>query len=197
MKRFPLLPTLFVAAACLTMIGLGIWQLQRAAWKDGLIKQYAAAQSLPPMAYPAVPLPKDLPLFRRSSVLCLSVASWSEVAGRSAKGETGWAHIAQCRTGAEGPGVTVVAGWSKALGDPAWKGGEVNGIIAPDSKSVIRLVSDAPLAPGLQQSAPPSLDDVPNNHLGYAFQWFFFAIVAAVIYVLALRRRNAASRKPD
>jgi surfeit locus 1 family protein len=31
---------------------------------------------------------------------------------------------------------------------------------------------------------------VPNNHLLYAIQWFFFALAAAVIYVLALRRRT-------
>jgi surfeit locus 1 family protein len=28
-----------------------------------------------------------------------------------------------------------------------------------------------------------------NNHLLYAGQWFFFALAAAVIYVLALRRK--------
>lgn len=189
MKRLPLIPTLIVAVACLTMIGLGIWQWQRAAWKDGLLKQYAAAQNLPEIAYPSVPLPKQLPLFRRASGLCLAVESWSTVAGRNIKQEAGWAHIAACRTGAEGPGIIVVVGWSSALTKPDWKGGEVSGVIAPDNKHVIRLVSDKPLAPGLQASAPPSLEDIPNNHLGYAFQWFFFAIVAAVIYALALRRR--------
>jgi surfeit locus 1 family protein len=30
---------------------------------------------------------------------------------------------------------------------------------------------------------------VPNNHLSYAIQWFFFATTAVVIYVLALRKR--------
>jgi len=30
---------------------------------------------------------------------------------------------------------------------------------------------------------------VPNNHLAYAVQWFLFALVAGVIYVIALRRR--------
>jgi surfeit locus 1 family protein len=50
----------------------------------------------------------------------------------------------------------------------------------------------APPAPGLQPSAPPSLADVPNNHFGYAVQWFIFAGVAAFIYGLALRRRRRA-----
>ena len=38
----------------------------------------------------------------------------------------------------------------------------------------IRLTG-ATAAPPLAPSAPPSLDDVPNNHRFYAFQWFFFA----------------------
>jgi surfeit locus 1 family protein len=37
--------------------------------------------------------------------------------------------------------------------------------------------------------APPDPADIPNNHLAYAGQWFFFALTALVIYVLALRRR--------
>jgi surfeit locus 1 family protein len=188
-KRVPLIPTLFVAAACLTMIALGVWQLHRADWKNGLLRQYEAARGMPPIAYPSVPLPKDPPLFRRASGFCLSVADWSAVSGRNLKGEAGWAHVAHCRTGAEGPGLTVVAGWSNNFVDPVWKGGTVTGIIAPDTQSIIRLVSDAPLAPGLERSAPPDLNDIPNNHRAYAFQWFFFAAIAAAIYAIALRKR--------
>jgi surfeit locus 1 family protein len=189
-RRLPLLPTLLVVATCLTMIGLGIWQLQRAAWKEALLKQYAAAQNLPPIAYPGVPTPRNLPLFRKSQVFCLSVEGWTPVAGRNAKGDSGWSLMASCRTGAEGPGVFVDAGWSKKFDTPDWKGGSVSGILAPDTKHVLRLVSDKPLAPSLVASAPPSLDDVPNNHLAYAVQWFVFVSIAAGIYVLALRRRK-------
>jgi surfeit locus 1 family protein len=31
---------------------------------------------------------------------------------------------------------------------------------------------------------------LPNNHLMYAGQWFFFALTALVIYVLALRKKR-------
>jgi surfeit locus 1 family protein len=189
-KRLPILPTLLVSVACLTMIGLGIWQLKRAAWKEALLAQYAAAQNLPPIAYPSVPMPSNLPLFRKSEVLCLSVESWTPVAGRNAKGESGWSLMASCRTGAEGPGVFVDAGWSNKFDTPAWKGGSVTGVLAPDTKHVLRLVSDKPLVPSLVASAPPSLEDVPNNHMGYAVQWFIFAGIAALIFGLALRRRK-------
>jgi surfeit locus 1 family protein len=51
------------------------------------------------------------------------------------------------------------------------------------------LVATQPAA-GLEPSAPPSIIDVPNNHLAYAVQWFLFAGIAAIIYLLALRRRQ-------
>ena len=52
----------------------------------------------------------------------------------------------------------------------------------------MRLVADG-AAPGLQPSARPSIESIPNNHRGYAVQWFLFAATAIVIYLLALRRR--------
>ena len=53
----------------------------------------------------------------------------------------------------------------------------------------LMLISKA-AAPGLQPTAKPDLSSVPNNHLSYAVQWFLFALVASVIYVLALRWRQ-------
>ena len=85
--------------------------------------------------------------------------------------------------------MVVDAGWSK---DPnaksSWTGGVVTGVIGPDRKAKLRLVSGEGLG-GLVASAPPSLDSIPNNHRFYAAQWFFFAFAALVIYVLALRKR--------
>ena len=52
----------------------------------------------------------------------------------------------------------------------------------------MRLVSDHGLG-GLEASAPPSLDNIPNNHRAYAAQWFIFAFIALVIYFIALRKR--------
>jgi cytochrome oxidase assembly protein ShyY1 len=30
---------------------------------------------------------------------------------------------------------------------------------------------------------------MPNNHLAYAVQWFLFAAIALIIYIIAVRRR--------
>jgi cytochrome oxidase assembly protein ShyY1 len=174
------------------MIGLGIWQLQRAGWKNGLIDQYRAAATLPAIAWPTIPPedPESL-YYRRAAGFCTEVTGWRTGAGRNRGGQSGWSHIASCRTGGlEGPGMQVEIGWSRShqrVRD--WRGGPVAGTIAPDRDHRIRLVAEA--APeGLEPSAVPDPSGVPNNHLLYAFQWFFFAIAAAVIYVLALRRRQ-------
>jgi len=71
-RRLPLIPTLIVAAAVAVMIGLGIWQLQRAKWKEGLLARYAEAQKLPPIAWPTMPMSDaQLPLFRYATGVCL------------------------------------------------------------------------------------------------------------------------------
>jgi cytochrome oxidase assembly protein ShyY1 len=75
-----------------------------------------------------------------------------------------------------------------------WTGGPVSGIIAPDNKTRIRLVA-ASAPPGLETVAPPTLASISNNHRSYAFQWFAFAGIAALIYGLALRLRWKKEQK--
>lgn len=203
MKRLPLIPTLVVALAIAAMIGLGLWQLQRARWKEGLIARYAAAEGLPPVAWPVFSPAPDALLFRRSSVMCLEPVSWSVAGGQDRAGNSGWRHIVECRTGAEGPGAAIDIGWSKDFGlKPRWRGGLVEGVLTsrPDHRSLIATLMGAPkppglllvanqAAPGLRPSARPSAADIPNNHRAYAVQWFLFAGVAGLIYLLALRKR--------
>lgn len=198
MRRWPVIPTLLVGLAVAAMIGLGLWQLlDRRPQKLAYRQQLAANPGKPPIAFPR--MPDETLLFRRASGLCMEPVS-IKLAGA---GASGFRAIAECRTGAEGPGMAVQLGTTR---DPkakvAWRGGEVTGYIAhaPGGQSLIgaaldpepqrlMLVSATPLA-GLSSNAPPNVDSVPNNHLAYAGQWFFFAAVASVIYVLALRRRH-------
>lgn len=189
MKRLPFWPTVVVGIAIGVMIALGVWQLQRMAWKEALLAEYATASDRPAIAWPVVPDAEVLPLYRKSSVNCLSVTDWRASSGRNARGQAGWVHIAACSTGAEGPGAQVVAGWSLRPDDPVWDGGQVSGVIAPDSMHLVRLVAAPPVA-GLEAVQPPSPEDIPNNHWAYAIQWFLFAGIAAVIYGLAVARRT-------
>jgi surfeit locus 1 family protein len=189
-RRLPIVPTIVVAAAVALMIGLGVWQLQRAKWKEGLLVQYSAAQKLPPITWPTVPLRTDqLPLFRHATGVCLRPIARHAVAGENRTGEPGYVQIVDCATGAEGPGMSVEVGWSKNPNAKInWPGGPVSGVIAPDRHARMRMVA-ATAPPGLEPSAPPSLDSIPNNHRSYALQWFSFAAIALIIYGLAVRKR--------
>jgi len=178
--RVPIIPTIFVAAAVATMIALGIWQLGRRAEKEALIARYeAAAGSDAPVAFPLTGEGEDV-LFRRSQIDCASVTAIEPVSGTSAKGQKGWVQRATFASG-----VSVDLGYTRDIARPDFAGGIITGVIAPGP----RLVADPPVA-GLQPMAKPDPGDLPNNHLAYAGQWFFFALTALVIYVLALRRRG-------
>lgn len=206
MTRFPILTTLFVLAAMATMIALGFWQLDRRAEKAALLALYRANLSQPAMAFPKAAPVADAALFRPSSLMCLEVTGWRTEAGRSVNGASGYRWIAQCRTGAEGPGALVDMGVTRnPTQQPTWLGGQVSGRISTEpshmslfdriggKREVLRpMLISATAAPGLSPSAPPSPDDVPNNHLAYAVQWFLFAGIAGIIYLLALLRRMRA-----
>lgn len=202
--RIPLIPTVLVALACAAMVALGLWQWQRRDEKAALIALYAANRQEPAeIGFPELAPVPDAALFRRSRAMCLEQVEWQVTGGRDRQGRSGYRYIAQCRTGAEGPGLLADMGVSpRPDAKPQWAGGEVAGVITtePETRSIVSrwFGDDVPLrpmlvattpAPGLTASQPPSTDDVPNNHFAYAIQWFLFAGLAALIYGLALRRR--------
>jgi cytochrome oxidase assembly protein ShyY1 len=184
LRRIPVIPTLLVLAAVAVMIRLGFWQLDRLHQKEALLADYAAAASMSS----DVPFPQDakaaeMALYRHATVDCRKVANPSSMAGSNTAGEPGLAHVVDC-TLPDGGTARVVLGWSRDPANPDWRGGVVQGIVAPGP----RLVADPPLA-GLAANARPDPANIPNNHLSYAVQWFLFAATALVIYVLALRKR--------
>ena len=197
MRRVPVVTTLIVLAAAAAMVALGIWQLQRRDWKEAMLARYARNQTLPPVAFPTIPV-GDALLYRRVGAFCLQPTGW-RVEGA---GSHGWRLIAQCRTGAEGPGFDVELGQTHdPNARPAWHGGRVTGYIAPapshrslidglfsTAPTILMIIADRPL-PGLAASPRPSPDTIPNNHLAYAVQWFIFAGLSVAIYAIALGRR--------
>ena len=206
MRRLPLLPTLIVALAVATMIGLGIWQLQRASWKEALLADYARAESLPPVDLdPLLAGGRPLPelSFRRALVTCDARDAAIEArAGRSAGDVSGQSFLVACRPGAAGLAgrLRINAGWSDR--PDAVRRLTLSGIVAGrlgavDADGPIILTAATPAAPLATASAPPTLDTIPNNHMFYAWQWFFFAAAAAVIFALALRKRSAPKLPPE
>jgi surfeit locus 1 family protein len=205
-KRLPILPTLVVAAAVATMIALGIWQLQRAAWKEALLASYVEASALPVVDLD--PLlddpPETLPplAFRRVLVSCRADEVAPDIhAGRNQAQTVGQVYVVPCRPGAAGLAgrLRVNAGW--AARPDALRRLSLSGIVAGRMGAVEAdgpvILTAASAAPPLVPAAPSSIENIPNNHRAYAFQWFFFAAVAALIYALALRRRGAPSLPPE
>jgi cytochrome oxidase assembly protein ShyY1 len=189
------------------MIALGCWQLQRRGDKEAVLAVARTNLTAPATIFPrSGPVPVQV-LYRPSSLICLRVAGWDVQAGGAADGSSGFRYIARCVTGAEGPGALVALGVGNRPDlKPAWRGGRVAGWISeePDHRSlwsrmtgpatVLRPMLIAQQAPvGLKQIAPPRVEDVPNNHLAYAVQWFLFAGIAAVIFLIAVRCRTRDS----
>lgn len=189
MSRLPLWPTLVVAAAVATMIALGFWQLERRAWKEALIARFERAETMSAaVEWPRDAAAREAAQFRHSRVLCERVLSQSASAGRNKAGETGWAQTARCRLDGGGE-AEVLLGWSRDPTVRSWSGGEVLGFVAPGASGAVRLIAAPPPA-GLAPLARSDPRDIPNNHLAYAVQWFFFAATALAIYLLALRKRQ-------
>lgn len=192
-RRWPIVPTLIVALAVATMLGLGFWQLlDRHPRKQAYLAQLLDNPTKPAVSFPD--RPDEALLFRRTSAICAAPAA-VRVEGA---GAAGFRAIATCANG-----LIVQLGTTRnPMASVIWAGGPVQGTIAnaPGGQSLIgslidpqppkQLLVASPPAAGLAPNPPSKLDSVPNNHLAYAGQWFFFAGIASVIYVLALRRRR-------
>ncbi|MFM6930758.1 MAG: SURF1 family protein [Novosphingobium sp.] len=195
MRRLPVVPTIIVLIAVGIMIRLGFWQLDRLAEKEGELTRLAQNVAAAVIDFPANRFDQSN-LFRPARLDCRSPGNFS-VQGA---GKAGFRIIATCASGAR-----VQLGTARNPSIKAqWSGGVVTGSIGqvPDSRPMIvtafdhaprelMLVADTPLA-GLAANPPRSLEEVPNNHLSYAVQWFLFAGIALVIYLLAVRKRLAA-----
>lgn len=199
MKRLPLLPTLVVLIAVATMVGLGFWQIARAQEKEAALARIAGNVRAEAVSVtPGMGLEANL---LRPVTLTCTGGSPTRLAGA---GKYGFRVIADCAAGLEAPIAVQLGTKRQPVPEAAWGGGAVSGYLAPapDSRSLLRQLFDRaptgmmvvavpPLA-GLAANPPAGLDGIPNNHRSYAVQWFAFASIALIIYVLALRRRRQA-----
>lgn len=101
MRRFPWFLTLFTLPALALLIGLGVWQVQRLAWKEALIDQADAAATSAPAPIEKVLKAAD-PEFRKAQVTCPGLATARFVELQSIHdGDPGARLISICRA----PGV--------------------------------------------------------------------------------------------
>ncbi len=181
------------------LIGLGVWQLQRAAWKEALLAELERSRAAPPVDLGAGPIPGDLAGFRRVALVveCPPQAGTAR-AGRARDGRPGYALILACEAG--GARLSLDAGWSprpdagRSTGRPvALSARRVEGVLVPQRRDDgTWLLVAAESLPGLVPSAPPDPASIPNNHRAYAVQWFGFAVILSIIYAAYVRRWRAA-----
>ena len=220
-------PLVVGIAGVIVLAGLGVWQLQRLAWKEGVLAEIEARITGPVEKLPEAPeaerdrfLPvratgdfdgRDVPVFLSHSggPIYRLVAAFETTRGRRIMvdrgGISGLSDLTPARRTAPMAGVTV-------LGNLHWPD-EVDGWTPePDARGVFfgrdiaamaevlgtepllvvaRDVSEnTPLATPL----PVTATGIPNNHLGYAVQWFGLAAVWAGMTIFLLwriRKRTA------
>ena len=173
------------------MIGLGIWQLQRARWKEALLARYAQAEKLPPIAWPTVPLRDDqLPLFRHATGVCLRIVGQRAVGRREPRRRARLCPDRRLRdrrrrAGDERRGRLVEG--PEREGQLDRRPGQRDHRARPADPACGWLRQAR--RPGFEPSAPPSLASDPQQPSLLCAQWFAFAAIALIIYGLALRKR--------
>jgi surfeit locus 1 family protein len=109
--RFPWGLTLASALVFVLLVSLGVWQVQRLQWKQGLIRDAEAAAGLPP-APPAEVFGADRPEFRKVALVCPGLATAPYVELQSIHdGLAGVRLISACPRPGDGPTLLVDRGF--------------------------------------------------------------------------------------
>lgn len=216
--RFPWSLTIVCAVAVIVLIGLGVWQVQRLQWKQGLIARAEAAAelaSVPLETLATLPNPEF-----RSTVLPCDFQDQPYIELQSIHdGQAGTRIIAACqgwlvdlgfvpdtvsarpaRQPAAVPGITAQVRKVEApnaFAPPP----EGNRFYARDSAAMSRALGvQGPVRPYVLfatgsawpqwQALEPSAPPpaFSNNHLGYAVTWFGLALAVIGFYIALLRR---------
>jgi surfeit locus 1 family protein len=217
-RRFPIGLTITTLVAFAILVGLGVWQLKRLAWKEDLLARIEVLKTAP-----AQPLAAVLARAKTGEDV-----AWTRVAVECASdkpetlplvygvrdGDIVWRATAICRTSAAGYGAILLdLGVVKALtGQPtpapvtlAAPTQATGVLMAPKSlggdraATVARFAADKP-APYILMvesatPAPPGITPAPlpaeisNRHLEYALTWFGLAVTLLFIYAAMLWRK--------
>jgi surfeit locus 1 family protein len=179
------------------LIGLGVWQLHRAEWKADVLLRLEANAEAPLVDLRGRPIPDDAEFRQVRLTLSCPAATPERRAGRNAEGQSGYAHLLPCATDEEP--VWRNLGWTARPDPMPVDGGtvEVEGRLVRD-RTGDWVLFETTTRPGLQPSAAPTVDTIPDNHRLYAVQWFSFAVILAAIYgaYLVRWRRQLAAAPP-
>ena len=117
--RLPLWPTLFTLVALPMLIALGLWQLERAAWKESLLSRLTVAAQAPMRDVGMVPLTHELAFRPVRMVVQCPKQKPIQRAGEAQDGRSGYAQQLLCKA-PMGEDMLLVAGWSERI-DPLWQ----------------------------------------------------------------------------
>jgi surfeit locus 1 family protein len=211
---------LFGLLGAAVLVGLGVWQLQRLAWKEEILARIESQITAEPVA-----LPKTFNPDRDSFLPVRVTGTWTGeelrvLASRKQIGP-GFRLIAGFRTD-EGRRVMIDRGFlpeaavagppegAEVIGNLLWPD-EVDGFTPPPDAATglffardlhamagrlgtepVLIVARAPTGGGVEP-LPVDTSGIPNDHLGYAVQWFGLALVwlGMTVYLLwRIRRRT-------
>lgn len=205
MSRRMVFPILLGVVGAAILIGLGTWQVQRLAWKEGILSEIDARLAAVPVPLPATPDPEA---DRYLAVTAIGTLTGPElhVLTSTKRGGPGFRVIRAFRT--DGRTILADLGFipeaekdavradvaATLTGNLLWPD-ETDGFTPePNLERNIWFARDVPAmaaALGTQpvmiavRASDPALDpvplpvtlDIPNDHLQYAITWFSLAIV--------------------
>lgn len=215
---FPWLLTLATAIVIAICAALGVWQVQRAAWKSVELKRIEALKSAPPAPIAAVMRPGADASLRRVVAVCLPGAPGAAMPRMTTdSGEWITRAMSFCRfsgTAYEGvwvdrgfvessrgdtappnvtlpPPVKVIGVLSHVRGDCFESDGCAYWFanLVRSAPYVLVAESESPAAPGVKPAPYPDAADNLQYVGEYAPTWFGLAGVAACVYAAMLWRR--------
>lgn len=210
-------PAILCLAGLTALTALGVWQLSRAQWKDGVMAVIEARLTEAPVALPARPDPVAdryravrltgriagegaavFSTWRNAGPGYRIVAPFETDDGRRVLLDRGFAAAPEdARVPAERVAVEGNLNWpAERESDPAdgWEARDVPALAAALGTEPVMVVARATSAPGGVRPVPLDSEGIPDNHLGYAVQWFGLAAVWAGMAGLWFWRQRRGPR---
>jgi len=211
-----ILPLLFGLGGFAVLVALGLWQLQRLDWKEGVIADIEGRIGAAPVALPAAPdIETDnyLPVTVTGTI----TAAPLRVLGSWRGAGTGFRVIVPLETGDRrilvdlgvvpldyGAEIALPDSALEIVGNLNWPDDQNDGTPPPDGD--LWYARDLPAMAGaldtepllivarsvtpqtIPAPTPVGVEGIPNSHLGYAIQWFGLALVWLGMTVFLLWR---------
>ena len=215
------LPLLFGIVGCAVLVSLGLWQVQRLAWKEGILAEIEARIHSAPEALPLAVTETDryLPVALEGKIGAdalrvlvsqkqvgagyLVVSAFEMADGRRVLLDRGFVRLEAAIP--EGGAVAVKGNVhfpdERVSATP--ENDEAKNIwFARDVTRMAEVLGTEPVLVVAREVSPPEAGiaplpvdtaHIPNDHLGYAVQWFGLAVVWAAMtgYFLWRNRRTA------